>query len=50
MDLKDICIEIAKKYNIDSIGLFGSTQSRYYISFGKWRNNRTVWNFNRLYQ
>ena len=24
MDLKDICIEIAKKYNIDSIGLFGS--------------------------
>ena len=22
MDLKDICIEIAKKYNIDSIGLF----------------------------
>ena len=23
-DLKDICIEIAKKYNIDSIGLFGS--------------------------
>ena len=24
MDLKDICIEIAKKYIIDSIGLFGS--------------------------
>ncbi|CAM2078386.1 MULTISPECIES: nucleotidyltransferase family protein [Clostridia] len=24
MELKDICIEIAKKYNIDTIGLFGS--------------------------
>lgn len=24
MELRDICIEIAKKYNIDSIGLFGS--------------------------
>lgn len=24
MELKDICIEIAQKYNIDSIGLFGS--------------------------
>lgn len=24
MELKDICIEIAKKYNINSIGLFGS--------------------------
>lgn len=24
MELKDICIEIAKKYNIDSIGVFGS--------------------------
>ena len=28
MDLKDICIEIAKKYNIDSIGLFGSRSQR----------------------
>lgn len=24
MELKDICIEVAKKYNIDSIGVFGS--------------------------
>lgn len=24
MELKDICIDIAKKYNIDTIGLFGS--------------------------
>lgn len=24
MELRDICIEVAKKYNIDSIGLFGS--------------------------
>ena len=24
MELKDICIEVGKKYNIDSIGVFGS--------------------------
>lgn len=24
MELKDLCIEIAEKYNIDSIGVFGS--------------------------
>lgn len=24
MDIKDICIEVAKKYNINSIGIFGS--------------------------